>query len=94
MAKESRDLSASVRTRLLQLAKASEQPSIWFPTRFALERLIFRLSQSPHASRSVLKGAMLTMSWFDAETLRVDRVREGLEHFRSVHDRRQRDQRL
>ncbi len=34
-------------------------------TRFALERLLFRLSQSPHADRFVLKGAMLMMSWFD-----------------------------
>ena len=33
-------------------------------TRFALERLLFRLSQSPHADRFVLKGAMLMMSWF------------------------------
>jgi hypothetical protein len=90
-------------------------------TRFALERLLFRLSQSPHAGRFVLKGAMLMMSWFDdphrstrdldlldfgtpepdpmlktfreilaehaddgvtfdADTLRVDRIRERLEY--------------
>ncbi|MBB3704499.1 hypothetical protein FHS67_000802 [Aminobacter aminovorans] len=34
-------------------------------TRFALERLLVRLSQSPHAERFVLKGAILMMSWFD-----------------------------
>jgi predicted nucleotidyltransferase component of viral defense system len=34
-------------------------------TRFALERLLFRLSRSRHADRFVLKGAMLMMSWFD-----------------------------
>lgn len=34
-------------------------------TRFALERLLFRISQSSHADRFVLKGAMLMMSWFD-----------------------------
>lgn len=34
-------------------------------TRFALERLLYRLSQSAHAERFVLKGAMLMMSWFD-----------------------------
>lgn len=65
MAKEIRNVSASVRARLLQLAKASGQSFDLVLTRFALERLLFRLSQSPHANRFVLKGAMLMMSWFD-----------------------------
>jgi hypothetical protein len=34
-------------------------------TRFALERLLFRLGQSRYADRFVLKGAMLLMSWFE-----------------------------
>ncbi len=34
-------------------------------SRFALERLLFRLSQSAYAHRFVLKGAMLMMSWFE-----------------------------
>ncbi|MFQ5623648.1 MAG: nucleotidyl transferase AbiEii/AbiGii toxin family protein [Paracoccaceae bacterium] len=34
-------------------------------TRHALERPLFRLSQSPHADRLVPKGAMLLMSWFE-----------------------------
>lgn len=65
MAKETRNVGASVRARLLQLAKASGQSFDLVLTRFALERLLFRLSQSPHAGRFVLKGAMLMMSWFD-----------------------------
>ncbi len=65
MAKEIRNVGASVRARLLQLAKASGQSFDLVLTRFALERLLFRLSQSPHANRFVLKGAMLMMSWFD-----------------------------
>ncbi|WP_087002845.1 nucleotidyl transferase AbiEii/AbiGii toxin family protein [Rhizobium sullae] len=65
MAKEIRNVGASVRSRLLQLAKASGQSFDLVLTRFALERLLFRLSQSPHADRFVLKGAMLMMSWFD-----------------------------
>ncbi|MBY3447490.1 nucleotidyl transferase AbiEii/AbiGii toxin family protein [Rhizobium laguerreae] len=65
MAKEMRNVGASVRSRLLQLAKASGQSFDLVLTRFALERLLFRLSQSPHADRFVLKGAMLMMSWFD-----------------------------
>tara|TARA_R110000824_G_scaffold366730_1_gene555431 strand:- start:28245 stop:29114 length:870 start_codon:yes stop_codon:yes gene_type:complete len=65
MAKELKNIGASVRARLLQVSKASGQTFDLILTRFALERLLFRLSQSPHADRFVLKGAMLMMSWFD-----------------------------
>ncbi|UIJ44871.1 nucleotidyl transferase AbiEii/AbiGii toxin family protein [Sphingomonas cannabina] len=65
MAKEIKNIGASVRARLLQVAKASGQSFDLVLTRFALERLLFRLSQSPHADRFVLKGAMLMMSWFE-----------------------------
>jgi predicted nucleotidyltransferase component of viral defense system len=65
MAKELKNIGASVRTRLLQLAKTSGQSFDLVLTRFALERLLFRLGQSSHADRFVLKGAMLMMSWFD-----------------------------
>lgn len=34
-------------------------------TRYALERLLHRLSLSPHCDRFVLKGAMLLVTWFD-----------------------------
>ena len=65
MAKELKNIGASVRARLLQFAKASGQSFDLVLTRFALERLLFRLGQSPHADRFVLKGAMLMMSWFE-----------------------------
>ena len=65
MAKEIKNIGASVRARLLQVSKTSGQTFDLVLTRFALERLLFRLSQSPHADRFVLKGAMLMMSWFD-----------------------------
>jgi predicted nucleotidyltransferase component of viral defense system len=65
MAKEIKNIGASVRARLLQVSKANGQTFDLVLTRFALERLLFRLSQSPHADRFVLKGAMLMMSWFD-----------------------------
>lgn len=65
MAKEIKNVGASVRARLLQLAKASGQSFDLVLTRFSLERLLFRLSRSPHADRFILKGAMLMMSWFD-----------------------------
>lgn len=65
MAKEITNIGASVRARLLNLSKANGQSFDLVLTRFALERLLFRLSQSPHVDRFVLKGAMLMMSWFD-----------------------------
>jgi len=65
MAREIRNLGASVRARLLKLSKASGQSFDLVLTRFALERLLYRLSHSPHADRFVLKGAMLMMTWFD-----------------------------
>lgn len=65
MTKELKNIGASVRARLLQFAKASGQSFDLVLTRFALERLLFRLGQSRHADRFVLKGAMLMMSWFE-----------------------------
>lgn len=65
MAKQIKNIGASVRARLLSLAKASGQSFELVLTRFALERLLFRLGQSRYADRFVLKGAMLLMSWFE-----------------------------
>ena len=64
MAKEITNIGASVRARLLSLSKASGQSFDLILTRFALERLLFRLGKSAHADRFVLKGAMLLMTWF------------------------------
>lgn len=65
MAEEIRNIGASVRARLLNLSRAKGQSFDLVLTRFALERLLFRLSRSAHAERFVLKGAMLMMIWFD-----------------------------
>jgi len=60
-----RNIGASVRQRLLNLAHARGQPMELLLTRYALERLLHRLSLSPHRERFVLKGAMLLTTWFD-----------------------------
>lgn len=65
MAKEIKNIGASVRARLLNLSKANGQSFDVVLTRFSLERLLFRLSRSRHTDRFVLKGAMLMMHWFD-----------------------------
>ncbi|SIT14249.1 hypothetical protein [Insolitispirillum peregrinum] len=46
MAKEAENIGTSVRARLLLLAKATEQSFDHMLTRFAIERLLFRLGQS------------------------------------------------
>ena len=65
MPEHKRDIGASVRQRLLNLAHARGQPMDLLLTRYALERLLHRLSLSPHRERFVLKGAMLLVTWFD-----------------------------
>jgi len=60
-----RNVGASVRQRLLNLAHARGQPMELLLTRYALERLLHRLSLLPHRERFVLKGAMLLARWFD-----------------------------
>jgi len=56
MAKKVKNIGASVRARLLKLSKEQGQSFELVLTRFALERLLFRLSQSRFADRFVLKG--------------------------------------
>jgi predicted nucleotidyltransferase component of viral defense system len=65
MAKQIRDIGASVRARLLALARHRNQQFDLVLTRYALERLLYRLSLTAYRERFVLKGAMLITTWFD-----------------------------
>ena len=65
MAKPVRNIGSSVRARLLTLSREKGQALDLLLTRYALERLLYRLSVSPHRDRFVLKGAMLITTWFD-----------------------------
>ena len=49
-----------------------EQPFDVLLTRYVHERILYRLSQSPHADRFALKGAMLLTTWLP-DTLRGTR---------------------
>ena len=64
MPKPIRNMGASVRSRLLATAKERNQPFDLLLTRYALERILYRLSLSEHRQRFVLKGAMLVTTWF------------------------------
>ncbi len=59
------NLAASVRQRLTNLAHRQHEDFQLVLTRYALERLLYRLSQSAHRDVFVLKGAMLFQLWAD-----------------------------
>ena len=61
----SRDLAASVRARLLNRAKAENADFNQVLVRYALERMLYRLGQSAHADKFLLKGALLFTLWYD-----------------------------
>ena len=61
-------MGASVRARLLTLAKERRQPNDLLLTRYALERFLYRLSTTRHRDRFVLKGAMLMTTWFETRS--------------------------
>lgn len=63
MPRELRNIGASVRARLLDRARAERSDFQILLTRYALERLLYRLSVSPHRDRFILKGAMLFVTW-------------------------------
>ncbi len=62
---QGKDLAASVRARLLNLAKAEQSDFNGVLLRYTLERLLYRLGQSDHGERFLLKGAMLFTLWYD-----------------------------
>ena len=57
------NLTASVHQRLLNHARALDRPFNELLQRFALERFLYRVGQSPYARRFVLKGAMMLTAW-------------------------------
>lgn len=60
-----RNLGASIRDRLLNKARAEKRDYNLMLTRYALERLIYRISISPYRDQFLLKGALLFDLWFD-----------------------------
>lgn len=58
-----KNVAASVRARLLNLAKERREDFQFVLIRFGIERFLYRLSRSPHADVFVLKGAQLYTIW-------------------------------
>lgn len=65
MADAPKNLAASVKQRLLNMARDQVRGFDILLVRFALERLLFRLSLSDFRDNYVLKGGMLVTQWLD-----------------------------
>ncbi|TCD46838.1 nucleotidyl transferase AbiEii/AbiGii toxin family protein [Chlorobium sp. N1] len=61
--KNLKNVGASVRRRLLNLARQETRPFQELLQYYAMERFLFRMSVSPYADLFVLKGAMLLKVW-------------------------------
>lgn len=59
------NIAASVRQRLLNLARQRNEEFGLLLTRYALERLLYRISKSEHRQTFILKGALLFDLWMD-----------------------------
>lgn len=60
---DTKNIAASVRQRLLNYAKAYGDDYQRTLTRYAIERLLYRLCQTPASENYILKGAMLFITW-------------------------------
>jgi len=61
-----RNIGASIRQRLLNLAREKSEAFDLVLTRYALERLLYRIGRSEWRARFLLKGAMLYTLWYGA----------------------------
>ncbi|MDD4891921.1 MAG: nucleotidyl transferase AbiEii/AbiGii toxin family protein [Phycisphaerae bacterium] len=77
-----KDMAASVRQRLLDIAHARNEDFQLVLIHYGIERLLYRLSRSAHRDAFVLKGAMLFELWtghMHRSTLDVDLSGKGEE---------------
>jgi hypothetical protein len=58
-----KDVAASIRQRLFDNAKQTGRPFQEILQYYAMERFLYRLAQSPHADKFVLKGALMFTTW-------------------------------
>ena len=65
--KSPKNIPSSVRQRLLNRAKSHRRPFNELLQYYAIERFLYRLSQSSHADRFILKGALMLRVWLSPE---------------------------
>ena len=62
-AQKSRNIAASVRQRLLNRARTDQRPFSELLQYYAMERFLYRLSQSSYINQFILKGALMLRVW-------------------------------
>lgn len=62
-----KNIAASVRQKLLNLARNDKRPFNEILQYYAMERFLYRLSQSVYADRFILKGALMLRVWRSPE---------------------------
>ncbi len=67
--KTPKNISASVRQRLLNISRNEKRPFQEVLQYYVMDRFLYRLSQSPFVNNFILKGALLLRVW-DADELR------------------------
>ncbi len=73
-------MAGSVHQRLINKARKLKEDFNFVLIRYALERLLYRLSQSPYRNHFILKGAMLFQIWsgqFHRSTRDLDLLGKG-----------------
>lgn len=83
MSKPVTNIAASVRQRLLNLARQRREEFGLLLTRYALERLLYRISRSEYRQTFILKGALLFDLWVH-EAHRPTRDADFLAHGEST----------
>ena len=72
----SRNIAASIRARLSNQARERQRPFQELLQYYAIERFLYRFSQSQHSSHFLLKGALMLRVW-GAPGSRPTRVSKG-----------------
>lgn len=62
------NIAASIRQRLKNISKDDNRPFNELLQYYAMERFLYRLSQSEHANCFILKGALMLRAWRSPET--------------------------
>ena len=58
-----KNTAASVRQRLLNKARETVRPFQELLQYYAMERFLYRMSQSPHSHKFILKGSLMFVAW-------------------------------
>ena len=67
MSKEIQNIAASVRQKLKNKAAHDKRPFVELLQYYAMERFLYRLTQSEYASLFILKGALMLRAWKSPE---------------------------